>query len=317
MEKRKLGRSDLEFAPLAFGGNVFGWTADEAMSHRLLDAFVDAGYSFVDTADVYSRWAPGHKGGESEVVIGTWLKKNPAKRDKVQIATKCGMDMPNVGQGLSPAHIKLSVEASLKRLNTDHVDLFQSHRDDKDTPIEESLSTYGELIKEGKVRWIGASNYEAPRLAEAAKVAKEKGLPQYQSLQPHYNLLERPLFEEALEGECLKEGIGVIPYWPLAAGFLSGKYRSEADLGKSPRGAGVKKYLTDKGLAVLTALDAAAKTHNSSNVTVALAWLLQRKAITAPIVSATNLDQLKDLLAAPQLKLDADSVAALDKASAA
>ncbi|MBV8185818.1 MAG: aldo/keto reductase [Alphaproteobacteria bacterium] len=317
MEKRKLGHSDLEFAPLAFGGNVFGWTADEAMSHRLLDAFVDAGYSFVDTADVYSRWAPGHKGGESEAVIGTWIKKNPAKRDKVQIATKCGMDMPNVGQGLSPAHIKLSVEASLKRLNTDRVDLFQSHRDDKDTPIEETLSTYGELIKEGKIRWIGASNYEAPRLAEAAKVAKEKGLPQYQSLQPHYNLLERPLFEEALEGECLKEGIGVIPYWPLAAGFLSGKYRSEADLGKSPRGAGLKKYLHDKALGVLSALDAAAKKHDTSNVTVALAWLLQRKAITAPIVSATNLDQLKDLLAAPELKLDAESVAALDKASAA
>jgi aryl-alcohol dehydrogenase-like predicted oxidoreductase len=250
-------------------------------------------------------------------VIGTWVKKNPAKRDKVQIATKCGMDMPNVGQGLSRAHIKLSVEVALKRLNTDRIDLFQSHRDDKDTPIEESLSTYGELIKEGKIRWIGASNYEAPRLAEANKVAKEKGLPQYQSLQPHYNLLERPLFEGALEDECQKEGIGVIPYWPLAAGFLSGKYRSEADLGKSPRGAGVKKYLTDKGLAVLNALDGAAKTHNTSNVTVALAWLLQRKSITAPIVSATSLDQLKDLLAAPQLKLDADSVAALDKASAA
>jgi aryl-alcohol dehydrogenase-like predicted oxidoreductase len=317
MEKRKLGRSDLEFAPLAFGGNVFGWTADEAMSHRLLDAFVDAGYSFVDTADVYSRWAPGHKGGESEAVIGTWVKKNPAKRDKVQIASKCGMDMPNVGQGLSPAHIKRSVEASLKRLNTDSIDLFQSHRDDKDTPIEETLSTYGELIKEGKIRYIGASNYEAPRLAEVAKVAREKGLPQYQSLQPHYNLLERPLFEEALEGECLKEGIGVIPYWPLAAGFLSGKYRSEADLGKSPRGAGVKKYLNEKGLGVLKALDAAAKKHNTSNVTVALAWLLGRKAITAPIVSATNLDQLRDLLAAPQLELDVDSVAALDKASAA
>ena len=226
------------------------------------------------------------------------------------------MDMPNVGQGLSRAHIKGSVEASLKRLNTDRVDLFQSHRDDKDTPIEETLSTYAELIKEGKIRWIGASNYEAPRLAEAAKVAEEKGLPQYQSLQPHYNLLERPLFEGDLENECVKEGLGVIPYWPLAAGFLSGKYRSEADLGKSPRGQGVKKYLNDKGLAVLNALDAAGKKHNASNVTVALAWLLQRKSITAPIVSATSLEQLKDLLAAPALKLDPDSVAALDKASA-
>ena len=316
MEKRKLGKSDLEFAPIVFGGNVFGWTADEAMSHRLLDAFVEAGYSLVDSADVYSRWAPGHKGGESEAVIGSWLRKDPGKRHKVQIATKCGMDMPNVGQGLSRAHIKRSVDASLKRLNTDFIDLFQSHRDDKDTAIEETLSTYDELIKEGKILHIGASNYEALRLAEAAKVAKDKGLPAYVSLQPHYNLLERPLFEGPLENECVKEGLGVIPYWPLAAGFLSGKYRSEADLGKSPRGAGVKKYLNDKGLGVLKALDAAAKKHNVSNVTVALAWIMQRKAITAPIVSATNPDQLKELLAAPQLKLDPESVAALDKASA-
>jgi len=316
VEKRKLGKSNLQFAPIVFGGNVFGWTADEAMSHRLLDAFVDAGYSFVDTADVYSRWAPGHKGGESEAVIGSWLRKDPAKRRKVQIATKCGMDMPNVGQGLSRAHIKRSVDAALKRLNTDSIDLFQSHRDDKDTPIDETLSTYDELIKEGKILHIGASNYEAPRLAEAAKVAKDKGLPAYVSLQPHYNLLERPLFEGPLENECVKEGLGVIPYWPLAAGFLSGKYRSEADLGKSPRGAGVKKYLNDKGLGVLKALDAAAKKHNVSNVTVTLAWIMQRKAITAPIVSATNPDQLKELLAAPQLKLDPESVAALDKASA-
>jgi len=232
VEKRKLGRSGLEFAPIAFGGNIFGWTADEATSHKLLDAFVDAGFTFVDTADVYSRWAPGHKGGESEVVIGSWLKKDPKKRDKVLIATKCGMDMPNEGQGLSRAHIKKSVDASLKRLNTDHVDLFQSHRDDKDTPQEETLSTYGELIKEGKIRYIGASNFEAPRLAEAAKIAKDKGLPGYVSLQPHYNLLERPLFEGALEDECVKQGIGVIPYWPLAAGFLSGKYRNPAASGQ-------------------------------------------------------------------------------------
>ena len=317
MEKRKLGKSDLEFAPIVFGGNVFGWTADEAMSHRLLDAFVDAGYSFVDSADVYSRWAPGHKGGESEAVIGSWLRKDPANRRKVQIATKCGMEMPNFGQGLSRTHIKRSVDASLKRLNTDHIDLFQSHRDDKDMPLEETPSTYGELMKEGKIRHIGASNYEAPRLAEAAKVAKEKNLPGYVSLQPHYNLLERPLFEGPLENECVKEGLGVIPYWPLAAGFLSGKYRSEADLGKSPRGMGDKKYLNDKGLGVVKALDAAAKKHSVSNVTVALAWIMQRKSIAAPIVSATNPTQLKELLAAPQLKLDPESVAALDKASAA
>ncbi|WP_422000432.1 aldo/keto reductase [Reyranella sp.] len=316
MEKRKLGKSDLEFAPIAFGGNVFGWTADEATSHKLLDAFVDAGYSFIDTADVYSRWKPGNKGGESETVIGSWLKKNPAKRDKVQIATKCGMDMPNVGQGLSRAHIERSIDESLKRLQTDRIDLYQAHRDDKETPLEETLTTYDRLVKAGKVRYVGASNYEAPRLAEAAKIAREKGLPRFESLQPHYNLMERGLFEGALEDECLKEGIGVIPYYSLASGFLSGKYRAESDVGSAARGAGVKKYLNDKGFAVLNALDAAAKKYNANDTQVALAWLLQRKAITAPIVSATSLEQLKDLIAAPAIKLDADSVAAIDKASA-
>jgi aryl-alcohol dehydrogenase-like predicted oxidoreductase len=316
MEKRKLGHSSLEFAPIAFGGNVFGWTADEATSHRILDAFVDAGFSFVDTADVYSRWKPGNKGGESETVIGSWLKKNPAKRDKVLIATKCGMDMPNVGQGLSAAHIKRSVDDSLKRLNTDRIDLFQSHKDDKATPLEETLSTYGELVKAGKIRAIGASNYDAPRLAEAAKISKDKGLPRYESLQPHYNLMERGLFEGALENECLKEGIGVIPYYSLASGFLSGKYRAESDVGNAQRGAGVKKYINPKGMAVLKALDDAAKKHNSNPTQIALAWLMQRKAITAPIVSATNLQQLKDLIASPNIKLDSADVAAIDKASA-
>jgi len=314
MEKRKLGRSGLEFAPIAFGGNVFGWTADEAISHKLLDAFVDAGFTFVDTADVYSRWAPGNKGGESETVIGNWLKKSPAKRDKVLIATKCGM-LPESG-ALSRAHIKKSVDESLQRLNTDRIDLFQSHKDDKATPQEETLSTYGELIKAGKIRAIGASNFEAPRLAEAAKIAKDKGLPRYESLQPHYNLMERGLFEGDLENECLKEGIGVIPYYSLASGFLSGKYRSEADLGKSKRGGGLKKYLNDKGFGILKALDAAAKKHDASDTQVALAWLMQRKSITAPIVSATSLEQLKDLIAAPAIKLDAESIAAIDKASA-
>ena len=314
MEKRKLGRSGLEFAPIAFGGNVFGWTADEAISHKLLDAFVDAGFTFVDTADVYSRWAPGNKGGESETVIGNWLKKSPAKRDKVLIATKCGM-LPESG-ALSRAHIKKSVDESLQRLNTDRIDLFQSHKDDKATPQEETLSTYGELIKAGKIRAIGASNFEAPRLAEAAKVAKDKKLPAYVSLQPHYNLMERDLFEGALENECLKEGIGVIPYYSLASGFLSGKYRTEADAADKARGAGVKKYINDKGFGVLKALDAAAKKHDASDTQVALAWLMQRKSITAPIVSATSLEQLKDLIASPGIKLDAESVAAIDKASA-
>ena len=314
MEKRKLGKSGIEIAPIAFGGNVFGWTADEATSHRLLDAFVDAGFSFVDTADVYSRWAPGNKGGESEAVIGSWLRKDRSKRDRIVLATKCGMGLPS--RALSRSNIVESVDASLKRLNTDRIDLFQSHKDDKDTPQEETLSTYAELVKAGKIRAIGASNFEAPRLAEAAKIAKEKALPRYESLQPHYNLMERGLFEGELENECLKEGIGVIPYYSLASGFLSGKYRTDADLGKSKRGAGVKKYLNDMGLAVLRALDDAARKHNATNTQVALAWLMQRKSITAPIVSATSVKQLEDLIAAPRIELDADSVAAIDKASA-
>ena len=315
MEKRKLGNSDIEFAPLAFGGNVFGWTADEATSFRLLDGYVDAGFSFVDTADVYSRWAPGNKGGESETVIGNWLR-NGGKRDKVVIATKCGMDMAPDRKGLSRTHIVRSVDDSLKRLNTNHIDLFQSHRDDPETPQEETLQTYGELIKAGKLRAIGASNFEAKRLAEAEKIAKDKGLPRYESLQPHYNLMERGLFEGDLVNECLKEGIGVIPYYSLASGFLSGKYRSEADFGKSKRGGGMQKYLNARGLAILAALDAAAEKHNANPAQVALAWLLQRKAITAPIVSATNMAQLHDLVAGAKLKLDAASVAAIDKASA-
>ena len=314
MEKRKLGKSGIEFAPIAFGGNVFGWTADEAISHRILDAFVDAGFSFIDTADVYSRWVPGHTGGESEAIIGSWLKKNPAKRAKVQIATKCGM-IPADG-ALKRDAIKKSVDESLKRMNTDHIELFQSHKDDKATPLEETLSTYGELIKAGKLGAIGASNYDAPRLAEAAKISKEKGLPRYESLQPHYNLMERGLFEGALENECLKEGIGVIPYYSLASGFLSGKYRSEADIGNAQRGSRVKSYINPKGMGVLKALDDVAKKHNSNPTQVSLAWLMQRKSITAPIVSATNLQQLKDLIASPNVKLDAADVAAIDKASA-
>jgi aryl-alcohol dehydrogenase-like predicted oxidoreductase len=315
MHKCKLGKSDLEFAPIAFGGNVFGWTADEATSHELLDAFVDAGFSFVDTADVYSRWFPGNKGGESEMVIGTWLKKDPSKRGKIVLATKCGMGLPS--GALSAKNIRESVDASLKRLNTDCIDLFQSHKDDKETPQEETLSTFGELIKAGKLRVIGASNFEAPRLAEAAKIAREKGLPRYESLQPHYNLMERGLFEGALEDECLKEGIGVIPYYSLASGFLSGKYRSEADVGNAQRGAGVKKYINPKGMAVLKALDEAAARCGATQAQVALAWLLQRKSITAPIVSATSLKQLDDVLNSTTLELDPESVAALDNASAA
>ncbi len=310
MQKRKLGDTTLEFQPIALGGLVFGWTVDEAMSHALLDAFVDAGFSLVDTAESYTYWAPNGKWGESESIIGRWLGKHPGRRDKILIATKC--------TDLSAAGLRSSVESSLTRLNTDYIDLFQSHRDHREVPLEETLSTYGELIREGKIRYIGASNYDAPRLAEAADIARKNALPSYRSLQPHYNLVERLSFEGALEAECLRQGIGVIPYYPLAAGFLTGKYRSEGDYGKSVRGASqtVRKYMNDKGLGILTALDATARRHNTTNATAALAWLLHRKPITAPIVSATDLRQLAQLLAAPRLKLDEESLAALDTASA-
>lgn len=311
MEKRKLGDSALEFQPIALGGVVFGWTVGEAMSHKLLDAFVDDGFSLVETAESYTFWAPNSKWGESETLIGNWLRQHPGKRDRILIATKCTV--------LSRSSLRESVENSLTRLNTDYIDLFQSHRDHREVPLEETLSTYGELIKEGKIRYIGASNYDAPRLVEAARVASDNGLPHYQSLQPHYNLLERLSFEGPLEETCLRQKIGVIPYYPLAAGFLTGKYRSEGDFGKSVRGASqtVRKYVNDRGFGVLEALDTVARKHDTSNATVALAWLLHRKSITAPIVSATNLDQLSELLAAPKLVLDEESLIALDNASAA
>ena len=311
MDKRRLGGSELEFLPIALGGIVFGWTADEAMSHRILDAFVDAGFSLVDTAESYTYWSPNSSWGKSEAVIGSWLRKNPGKRHRLLVATKTTT--------LSRERLRAAVESSLARLGTDYIDLFQSHRDDRDVPLEETLSTYGELIREGKIRCIGASNHDAPRLAEAARVAADNGLMAYQSLQPHYNLLERPLFEGALEEECQRQGIGVLPYYPLASGFLTGKYRSDADFGKSVRGASetVTRYATARGFGVLAALDAAARKHGTSNATVALAWLLHRKSITAPIVGANNLGQLAELLAAAELALDAESLAALDAASAA
>lgn len=311
MDKRRLGGSDLEFLPIALGGIVFGWTADEAMSHRILDAFVDAGFALVDTAESYTYWAPNSRWGESESLIGSWIRKNPGKRDRLLVATKTTT--------LSRDRLRSAVEGSLARLGTDYIDLFQSHRDDRDVPMEETLSTYADLIREGKIRCIGASNHDAARLAEAAMVARDNGLMPYQSLQPHYNLLERPLFEGTLEEECLRQGIGVLPYYPLAAGFLTGKYRSEADFGKSIRGASqtVTRYANARGFAVLEAVDAVARKHGTSNATVALAWLLHRKSITAPIVSANNLGQLAELLAAAELELDAESLSALDAASAA
>jgi Predicted oxidoreductases (related to aryl-alcohol dehydrogenases) len=320
MKKRKLGNSGLEIAPLAFGGNVFGWTADEATSFELLDAFVASGCNLIDTADVYSRWVPGNKGGESETIIGNWLKRSGnrsgGKREKVVIATKVGLEMGPDRKGLSKAHILRSVEESLKRLQTDYIDLYQSHTEDNATPLEETLEAYAQLIREGKVRAIGASNYSAEQLRKAIKLSTQRGYPGYQSLQPLYNLYSRAEFENELEPLCLEMNIGVINYYPLASGFLTGKYRSEADLGKSARGQGVKKYLDERGFRILRALDEVAKSQRSTPAKVSLAWLMARPGITAPIASATNLAQLNELIEATQLKLDNGSIERLNRASA-
>jgi len=315
MQQRPLGRSGLQVAPLAFGGNVFGWTADEATSFSLLDAFVDAGFNLVDTADVYSRWAPGHTGGESETLIGKWLKAS-GKRDRVVIATKVGKDMGDGKIGLSRRWIRQAVEDSLRRLQTDRIDLYQSHDDDANTPMEESLAAFGELIREGKVRAIGASNFTAPRLAEALATSERLGLPRYESLQPLYNLYDRAPYEAELEPLCREQGVGVINFFGLARGFLSGKYRSEADLGKSPRGAGVKGYLNPRGFAILAALDETAARLNATPAQVALAWQMARPGLTAPIASATSTAQFAELAGAARLVLDAAAMQALDRASA-
>lgn len=316
MQLRSLGCSGLQISPLAFGGNVFGWTVDEALSFRLLDAWLDAGFNFVDTADVYSSWVPGHSGGESETLIGKWLRQT-GKRNRVVLATKVGKPMGEGRQGLSPAYIREAVDASLKRLKTDHIDLYQAHDDDAETPLADTLGAFAELIKAGKVRAIGASNYSAPRLAEALDVAEREGLPRYESLQPLYNLCDRAVFEDALEPLCLERGVGVINFYALAAGFLTGKYRSEADAAKSARGASTtKKYLNPRGLRILAALDAAAKAHGATPGQVAIAWQIARPAITAPIASATSQKQLDELVAAASLALDAETIAALDAASA-
>ena len=315
MQLRQLGNSALKVAPLAFGGNVFGWSADEKRSFELLDAFVDAGFNLVDTADVYSAWVPGNRGGDSETLIGKWFKQS-GKRDKVVIATKVGKW--NEQPGLSRRNIQEAVDGSLKRLQTDHIDLYQAHEDDASVPLHETLEAFGRLIEAGKVRVIGASNYGADRLAEALKVSAEQGLPRYESLQPEYNLMDRAGYENALEPLARKENLGVISYYSLASGFLSGKYRSESDLSKSSaRGATVKKYLGQRGTRVLDALDRVAATHSAKPVQVALAWLMARPGITAPIASATSLDQLEELVAAAKLELSASEIDQLDKASAA
>jgi aryl-alcohol dehydrogenase-like predicted oxidoreductase len=313
---RPLGRSGLSAAPLAFGGNVFGWTADEATSFRLLDACVDHGVALIDTADVYSAWVPGHKGGESETVIGAWLKaRGPAVRDKVLIATKVAM-LPT-RPGLSRANIHAACDDSLKRLGIEVIDLYQSHRDDADTPLEETLAAFGELIQAGKVRAIGASNYDAARLKAALAVSAAHNLPRYETLQPQYNLHDRAGFEAELQPLCVTEGIGVIPYYGLASGFLTGKYRSEADFGKSVRGARMGAYLTDRGRRILAGLDEVAAQTGSTPAQVALAWLITRPSLTAPIASATSVEQFNELLGALRLQLSQAQVAALDAASAA
>lgn len=317
MTSRRIGRSDLHVKPFCFGGNVFGWTADEAMSFRLLDAFVDAGFDFIDTADVYSAWVPGHKGGESETVLGNWFKRS-GKRDRIVLATKVGMQMAPDKTGLKPAYIRQAVEDSLRRLQTDRIDLYQSHRDDPDTPLAETLGAYDDLVKAGKVRVIGASNYSAARLQEALDTSAKNGLPRYECLQPEYNLVERKIFEGELQDLCVREEIGVIPFFSLAAGFLTGKYRSEADLNKSvrgPRTAG--KYLhTTQGPKVLAALDKVAADHRATCAQAALAWIMARKGLTAPIASATNPQQLAELLGATKIALTSADIAELDSASA-
>lgn len=315
MDRRKLGRSGIEVPPLLFGGNVFGWTVDETASFKLLDALLDAGLNAIDTADVYSVWVPGHQGGESETVIGNWLQRRGG-REKVVIASKVGMRMGSGDQGLSPAWITRAVENSLKRLQTDYIDLYQAHRDDEATPLEETLQALARLIEQGKVRAIGASNYTATRLREALRTSEHLGLPRYESLQPHYNLVERAGFEGELEPLCLAEQLGVVNYYALAAGFLTGKYRSEADLSKSPRGEGARKYLNERGRRVLRALDEVAARLSATPTQVALAWLIARPSVTAPIASATSLAQLDELVKATRLALDRDAIAALDVASA-
>ncbi len=315
MEKRLIGRSDLSVAPLAFGGNVFGWTADEPTSFRLLDAFVGAGFNLIDTADVYSRWATGNQGGESETIIGKWLAQS-GKRDQVVIATKLGAEMAPGRKGLSKNYIHSEVEASLRRLQTDYIDLYQAHYDDPNTPIEETLDAFSQLISAGKVRAIGASNFSPERLSKSLAISTKQGLPAYQSLQPEYNLYDRQTYETQYEPICRQWGLGVINYYALASGFLTGKYRSVADLTKSPRGQGIKKYLNERGNRILDALDAVANDYQATPGQVALAWQMAHPSITAPIASATSVDQLHDLAKAAELTLPSAALDTLTAASA-
>ena len=315
MELRRLGKSDLKVAPLVLGGNVFGWTADEATSFKLLDAFVAGGFNMVDTADVYSRWAPAG-GGASETVIGKWLAQG-GKRDKIVLATKLGSEMGEGMKGLSAKYMVEAVEASLKRLQTDYIDLYQSHRDDPDTPQEETAEAFDRLVKAGKVRAIGSSNFTPERLKSALEISEAKGLARYNSEQPLYNLYDRAGFEAGLQKVCIENEVGVIPYYGLASGFLTGKYRTEADLDKSPRGRGVKRMMDARGMRILAALDQVSKARSATPAQIALAWVMAQPGLTGPIASATSTAQLEELMGSARLTLSPEDLAALDVASAA
>jgi aryl-alcohol dehydrogenase-like predicted oxidoreductase len=321
MQKRKLTKSGLETGPLIFGGNVFGWTANETMSFKLLDAFVDAGLNLIDTADVYSMWVPGNQGGESEAIIGKWLARS-GKRDQVLITTKVGVDIrvkQMAGEGapcLKKDYILWEVEASLRRLQTDYIDLYQAHRDDEDTPLEETLEAFDQLVRQGKVRAIGASNYTAERLSAALSTGRAHNLPLYETLQPLYNLYDRADFEQGLQALCRREGIGVIPYFSLGCGFLTGKYRTGADLEGRPRAYRVREMMNERGMRILQGLDTVAKELGATLAQVSLAWLMAQPAITAPIASATSLEQLEDLAGAAQINLSEEMLGILNQASA-
>ena len=315
MNRKQLGKSGLQVSPICFGGNVFGWTIDEKKSFELLSAFVGSGCNFIDTADVYSRWVPGNKGGESETIIGNWLKKNGG-RETVVIATKVGSDMgKGEGKTLRKDYILKAADESLQRLQTDYIDLYQTHYDDENLPVDEALEAYNELIKAGKIKWIGASNMSASRLKQSLSASEKQSFAMYQTLQPEYNLYAREHFEKTYQNICEQHNISVIPYYSLASGFLTGKYRSEADLNKSQRGGGIKKYLTSRGFKILSALDDVSKRCNTTPATVSLAWLMAQPTVVAPIASATSKEQLQSLVEAVELKLDTEALDVLNEAS--